>query len=93
MTKMSEAQQFVILESHNSTGTVAYWGRGYVHTPRRTRDALLRRGWIAEGERPGQDRVTVAGLIAAGIDMDAVAAQAALEAAMEGHWIRGLINV
>lgn len=78
---MSKAQRTAILDAYDRGP------RGYVR-PRssRTQLALLANGWMDDENRPIR-----AGLIAAGVDMDALAADAAMQAASEGRWIAGLI--
>lgn len=79
MTKMTKAQRTAILRAHNNGGTEAagtaiYWSRGRVRVPRRTADVLAREGWVS-----GDALVTTAGLIAAGVDMDAIHGEAIRE--------------
>jgi hypothetical protein len=96
MTKMSNPQMNLVLAAHHRPAKVTPYGsRGEIVLSSRlvpSGEVLCRNGWAIQGSH-GWLNVTRAGLIAAGIDMDALAAQAADEAAMEGYWIRGLINV
>lgn len=83
MTKMSKTQRIAILDFHN--GVTA---KGHTFTAdSRTIAALQRNGWAwsPEGTRlrqqfpPRSAYVTTAGLIAAGVDMDAIYAEAVTE--------------
>lgn len=70
MTKMSKAQQENIRAAHVNT-----YGNGrQVATTGNGRRYLLANGWMHSNMRP-----TTAGLIAAGIDMDAIHAEAIIE--------------
>lgn len=83
MAKMTKAQRNVILDFHNGVNAK---GDTMVIQNNRTINALVREGW-ARRSRPAPGgridvehvHVTTAGLIAAGVDMDALAAQAADE--------------
>lgn len=63
MTKMSKTQRTAILAAHAAQGEQ----RGRIDAYQRTHEALRRSGWEANGIH-----VTRAGLIAAGVDMDAL---------------------
>lgn len=76
MAKMSKAQRAAILRAHENTttsanSTAAFWSRGYVHATGSSLEVMERNGWITAGRA-----VTREGLEAAGVDMDAIHAEA-----------------
>lgn len=81
MTKMTKTQRTAILEAHNAptVGVDEYFSRGYVHATRPTLAVMRRNGWVTEGRYNRQAPVTTAGLIAAGMHMDAIHAKAIAE--------------
>lgn len=81
MTKMTKTQRTAILEAHNAptVGVDEYFSRGYVHATRPTLAVMRRNGWVTEGRYNRQAPVTTAGLIAVGVDMDAIHAKAIAE--------------
>ncbi len=74
MTKMSKTQRTAIIDFHNG---VTGKGHTMIVPSYRTADAMIRNGW-ARGTGHGRRalNVTTAGLIAAGVDMDAIHAKA-----------------
>ncbi len=75
MTKMSNPQRNLILAAHHRPAKVTPYGsRGEVVLPSRLHfsgEVLRRHGWATQGNH-GWLNVTKAGLVAAGVDMDAI---------------------
>jgi hypothetical protein len=82
MTKMSNPQQNLILAAHHRTAKPSPYGsRGEIVLPARLQSsgaALVRNGWAIPGNF-GWLNVTTAGLIAAGVDLDAIHVEALAE--------------
>lgn len=86
MVKMTKTQRTAILDFHNGVTSKQYWA---IASRARTAAVLVREGWatypghVSEGAiKAGRVRtfnVTRAGLIAAGVDMDAIHAEALME--------------
>lgn len=73
---MSKAQRAAILKAHENTttsanSTAAFWSRGYVHATGASLAVMEVNGWITADRA-----VTPAGLVVAGVDMDAIHAEA-----------------
>lgn len=85
MAKMSNPQMNLILAAHNRPAKVTPYGsRGEVVISSRlfaSGEALRRNGWAMQGDH-GWLNVTTAGLIAAGVDIEALHAEAATENAL-----------
>jgi hypothetical protein len=79
---MSNPQQNLILASHHRTAKPSPYGsRGEIVLPSRLQasgNVLVRNGWAIQGDH-GWLNVTTAGLIAAGVDLDAIHAEALVE--------------
>jgi hypothetical protein len=73
MAKMSKTQRTAILDFHNGVTSKAYT---MLVRSERTLDVMVREGWATRVTRH-TGYVTRAGLIAAGVDMDAIHADAA----------------
>lgn len=73
MTKMSKAQRAAALEAHTTVGAPLGMFSGFVRPA--TFRAMVRNGW-AQGASAFGGGVTTAGLIAAGVDMNAIHADA-----------------
>lgn len=76
MTKMTQAQRKAALEAHTSTGVPRGMFSLFVRTA--TFRAMVRNGW-AQGVSVFGGNVTTAGLLAAGVDMDAIHGEALYE--------------
>lgn len=73
MTKMSKAQRTAVLVAHRFALRDRY-ASGTAYANPRTMRVLRREGWTG-----AYDQITRAGLIAAGVDMDAIHADALIE--------------
>lgn len=75
MTKMSETQRIAILDFHNGVTDKRYT---MLVRSRRTLDVMVANGWAVR-VTAHTGNVTTAGLVAAGVDMDAIHAEALAE--------------
>lgn len=76
MTQMSKVQRTAILNAHNYPGRKL---RGLIMANKRTVAVLLREDWATKWIDDESGWVTTAGLLAAGVDMDAIHAEALVE--------------
>jgi hypothetical protein len=83
MTKMGKTQRIAILDFHNGVTAKGHTMIGNL----RAMNAMERNGWVRTIGTGRAAYVTTAGLIAAGVDMDAIHAEALVEDS-GGEWRR-----